>query len=156
MEIAKALILAGRFDGRHGNPEERGSGADLFPIANCPILFHNLKALRAAGVLDMAILTERHHNEPIQRAVGNGHRWELSFARFIDWSPPSGLAGALAVSDEFLGGEPVLVQHGCAFLSERVHALISRFARERLDALALRLAGPARATEITRARWGTS
>ena len=40
---------------------------------------------------------------------------------------------------EYLGGEPVLVQHGGSLLHEHLHAHISRFARDRLDALALRL-----------------
>ncbi len=142
MEIAKALILAGRSGDDCGSPADVRGSAHLFPIANRPVLFHNLEALRAAGVLEAAILTEEEPDEPIRRAVGDGGRWQLS-ARFMDWKPSAGLTGALAAVEEFLGGEPVLVQHGSALLLERMHSHISTFARERLDALALRLPGPA-------------
>lgn len=138
MEIAKALIMAGRTRGDRSPPADLGGDAHLFPIANRPLLFHSLDALRAAGVLEAAILTEREGADPTRRAVGDGGRWRLS-ARFIDWAPSSGIAGALAAVEQYLGGEPVLVQHGSALMHEHLHAHISTFARDRLDALALRL-----------------
>ncbi len=141
MEIAKALILAGRSRQDRGGPADLRGSAHLFPIANRPALFHTLDTLHRAGVLEVAILTEGGSDEPIRRAVGDGGGWEVN-TRFIDWEPTSGLAGALSASEHFLCGEPVLVQHGSALLSERMHAHISTFARERLDALALRLPGP--------------
>ena len=129
MEIAKALILAGS---RH-----------LFPVANRPILFHSLEALRAAGVLEAAILAEREACNAIQRAVVEASEWGM-MVRFVPWEAAVGLAGALATGREFVGNEPVLVQHGDALLRESMHTHISSFARERLDALALRLREPDR------------
>ncbi len=143
MEIAKALIMAGQPRDDGGSPADLCGSAHLFPIANRPLLFHSLEALRAAGVLEAAILTEGEGDELTRRAVGDGGRWQLS-ARFIDWKPSSGLAGALAAVEEYLGGEPVLVQHGSALLHEHLHTHISKFARDRLDALALRLPASAR------------
>jgi glucose-1-phosphate thymidylyltransferase len=143
MEIAKALILAG--SGSDGRPWPTSSAGPrhLFPVANRPILFHNLEALRAAGVLEAAILAEPDARKAIQRAVGDGSDWGL-IVRFAPWRTSVGIGGALAAGRDFVGEEPVLVQHGDALLRERMHSHISAFARERLDALALRLREPDR------------
>ena len=137
MEIAKALILAGSGSDDCTWPVVSGS-RHLFPIANRPILFHNLEALRTAGILEATILAEPEAGEAIKRAVGDGSNWDLS-VRHAAWRSSDGLLGALAAGRDFLRDEPVLVEHGDALLRERMRVHVSAFARERLDALALRL-----------------
>ena len=137
MEIAKALILAGSTGGDAAWPVGPGT-RHLFPVANQPILFHNLEALRAAGILEATILAERDARQAIQRAVGDGRDWDLAL-HHLEWRSEDGLRAALAAGREFLGDEPVLVEHGDALLRELMHGHIAAFARERLDALALQL-----------------
>jgi glucose-1-phosphate thymidylyltransferase len=138
MEIAKALILAGS-----RGPDERPYAAapsrprHLFPVANRPILFHHLEALRAAGVEQATILSDVASVESIAAAVGDGADWRLS-VRHAVYEPGRGLAGALAAGGDFCDGEPVLVQHGDALL-EPIQSHLVAFAQEELDALALRL-----------------
>ena len=145
MEIAKALILAGRAsDDQHWSAVPAGP-KQLFPIANRPILFHNLEALRNAGLLEALILVERDAVDAIERAVGDGSEWGLG-VRYAEYVPAVGLAGALAAGGDFLGDEGVLVQQGDALLRERMYPHLAAFAREHLDALALELAGGAAAT----------
>jgi glucose-1-phosphate thymidylyltransferase len=139
MEIAKALILAGRGCDDRPWPTAPVGPKHLFPVANRPILFHNLEALRAAGLLEATILVEADAGAAIERAVGDGHDWGLSVG-YAEWDPSVGLGGALSAGREFLGEEPVLVQQGDALLREHMHGHIATFARERLDTLALRLA----------------
>ena len=138
MEIAKALILAGpgADDGRW--TRTRGSSAALFPIANRPILFHGLEALREAGVLEAAIVCGGATGEAIRDAVGDGRRWQLS-VRHLDGE--AGVGAALAATRGFVGDEPVFVLQGSALLREHLHPHIAAFAREQLDVLELRLAG---------------
>jgi glucose-1-phosphate thymidylyltransferase len=57
MEIAKAVIMAGQPRDDHGYRADLCGSAHLFPIANRPLVFHALEALRAAGVLEATILT---------------------------------------------------------------------------------------------------
>jgi glucose-1-phosphate thymidylyltransferase len=140
MEIAKALILAGRGCDDRPWPTAPAGPKHLFPIANRPILFHNLEALRSAGVLEAAILVDSDTGSAIERAVGDGRELGLS-VRYREWNSAAGVGAALAAGHDFVGDEPVLVQHGDALLRERMHPHIAAFARERLDALALRLAG---------------
>jgi glucose-1-phosphate thymidylyltransferase len=137
MEIAKALILAGSGSDDCPWPVVPGS-RHLFPVANRPILFHNLEALRAAGILEATILADAEAGRAIEGAVGDGRDWGLT-VHHIPWQSAGGLHGALAAGRDFLADEPVLVEHGDALLRERLHGHISAFAQERLDALALRL-----------------
>jgi len=141
MEIAKALILAGRGHDDRPWPTAPSAPRHLFPIANRPILFHNLEALRAAGILEASILADRDGAQAILQAVGDGRDFGMT-VRYEEWHPALGLGAALAGARKFLGEEPVLVQQGDALLRERMQAHISAFARDQLDALALRLSQP--------------
>jgi glucose-1-phosphate thymidylyltransferase len=145
VEIAKALILAGRNGDDRPWPTAPGP-KHLFPVANRPILHHNLEGLRAAGVLEAAILAEPDAHEAIERAVGDGADWGLTI-KHVEWPASGCLRRALAAGYDFLEDEPVLVQEGDALLRERMHPHIATFAREQLDTLALRLDdGTSRAT----------
>jgi glucose-1-phosphate thymidylyltransferase len=144
MEIAKALILAGRHDDDRPWPIARGVSKHLFPVANRPILFHNLEALRAAGVIEATIMVEAEQGVAIRRAVGDGAAWGLA-VRYAECAQDAGLAAALSNGRGFLHDEPVLVEEGDALLGERIYPHLAAFAREGLDALALRLAAPDRA-----------
>jgi glucose-1-phosphate thymidylyltransferase len=139
MEIARALVLA-EADGGHGPWAAAPTGPKhLFPIANRPILFHNLEALRAAGVLEATILATGATRHAIASVAGDGREWGLKL-QYADWRAADGVREALAVTRDFLAGEPVLVQQGDALLRDRMHGHIATFARERLDTLVLRLA----------------
>lgn len=139
MELAKALILAGRDGTDRPWPTAPGGPKHLFPIANRPILFHHLEELRAAGVLEAAIMVEPGSGDAIAQAVGDGRDWGLD-VRYAAWSAKDGLRGALASVRDFIGDEPVLVQEGDSLLGDRLYGHIQAFSRERLDALALQVA----------------
>jgi glucose-1-phosphate thymidylyltransferase len=141
VEIARALILAEPAGADRPWAAAPSGPKHLFPIANQPILFHNLDALRSAGVLEATILATGETGTALRQAVGDGRRWGISI-RHDEWAPVHGVRGALAIAGDFLAGEPVLVQQGDALLRDRMHGHIAAFAREQLDALALRL-GPA-------------
>src|SRR5690242_15293793 len=89
MEIAKALILAGRRDDDGDWPIAQRAPRHLFPLANRPILFHNLEALRSAGVLEATILVEPESGAAIERAVGDGSDWGLTVG-YADYLPSVG------------------------------------------------------------------
>jgi glucose-1-phosphate thymidylyltransferase len=152
MEIAKALVLVGRGCEDRPWPTAPVVPKHLFPIANRPILFHNLEALRAAGVLEAAILSEPSTSTAIEQAVGDGRDWGLNVTH-VQWSADADgtLGNALASGYDFLEDEPVLVQQGDALLRERMHRHIAAFAHERLDALALRLTAGHAPAQLTRA-----
>jgi glucose-1-phosphate thymidylyltransferase len=143
VEIAKALILAGRTTHDRPWPSVRSGPKHLVPVANRPILFHNLEALRRAGLLEATIAVEPESVQAISAAVGDGSAWNLS-VRYVEWMPATGIGGALAAARGFLADEPVLVGPGDALHREQIHPHIAAFADERIDAMALTLSGAPR------------
>jgi glucose-1-phosphate thymidylyltransferase len=144
MQIAKALVLAGRGPHDRPWPSARSMPKALVPIANRPILFHNLEALRRAGLLEATIAVDPETASAIRAAVGEGSDWGLTI-RYLDCASDIGLGAALATARDFVSDEPVLVQRAGALLRERIQPHIVAFADERLDALTLRLHGHDRA-----------
>jgi glucose-1-phosphate thymidylyltransferase len=138
MEIAKALILTGEGPAGSWWPTAPGVPKHLFPVANQPILFHNLRQLRDAGVREATILVEQAGARMIANAVGDGDEFGLSI-RCSPWESAVGLRGALASGRRFVADEPVLVQRGDALLRSRMAGVMAAFDAEGLDALALEL-----------------
>jgi glucose-1-phosphate thymidylyltransferase len=138
MQIAKALVLAGSGPQDRPWPSVRSMPKALVPVANRPILFHNLEALRRAGLLEATIAVDPETASAIRGAVGDGSDWDLTI-RYLDCATDMRLDAALATARDFISDEPVLVQHAGALMRERIQPHIAAFADERLDALTLRL-----------------
>ena len=138
VEIAKAIVLTGRTADDRPWPSVKVGPKQLVPVANRPILFHNLEALSRGNVLEAVIALEPECAPSIRDAVGDGSRWGLR-VHYSAWHPASGVPGALAAAERFIADEPVLVEHADTLLQERIQPHIAAFARERLDALTLRL-----------------
>jgi glucose-1-phosphate thymidylyltransferase len=143
VEIAKALLLAGRTPHDRPWPSVKSGPKHLVPVANRPILFHNLESLRRAGMLEATMAIEQDTAGPIVDAVGDGSAWGLTI-RFVAWQPSTGMGGALAAAREFIGDEPVLVEPADVLHREHIHPHIAAFAKEGLDAMALRVPGAPR------------
>jgi glucose-1-phosphate thymidylyltransferase len=147
MEIAKALVLAGGTPHGQPWPSVRSVPKPLVPVANRPLLFHDLDALRGAGVLEATIAVEPETAGAIRAAVGDGDDWHMAI-RYAECATDVPLEQALALSRDFLAEEPVLVQHAGALVRERIHPHIAAFAGERLDGLALRTHDAARDSSL--------
>lgn len=139
VEIARAVILA--TPGPHDTPwSSIGAGPKaLVPVATKPILFHAMEALRQAGVLEAAIVTEHDSAAAFRAAVGDGGDWGMSVT-YAETAADSGVHGALGVTRDFIEDEPVVVQRADALLRDRLRDHIVDFARDDLAALELRLA----------------
>lgn len=136
MEIARAIVVA--TPGAKDRPwSSVGTGPKpLVPVATKPILFHTLDTLRAAGVLEAALLTEAHTAATFRSAVGDGARWGIKVS-YAEGEADTDIRGALSVAGHFIDGEPVIIQRADVILRERLREHIVGFAREDLDALAL-------------------
>ena len=138
MEIAKAVILAGR--PRHDQPwpSVPTGSKHLVPLANKPILFHNLEELRRAGVLEANIAVEADTGNSVRSAIRDGSDWHLTVA-YTELDRGAGVHQAAAAARAFTRDEPVLVQRADAVM-EDTHTHIRAFADAELDALVLRIA----------------
>ena len=135
MEIAKAVVLAGECRGSVPWPSVGVPARQLAPVANRPVLFHHLDALESAGVREAAIVTDRATGACIRGAVGDGSDWGLELTH-LEYHGTSSVLACSSVA-RFIGGAPVVVQHGDVLLRERISALGDDFAEHELDALVL-------------------
>src|SRR5262249_10942184 len=113
--LMRALVLAGG-EGSRLRPITHTSAKQLIPIANTPILFHALEAIREAGITEVGIVVGSTAAE-VEAAVGDGSRWGLRVA-YIPQAKPLGIADAVRVATDFVAGEPFLLYLGDNVLLE--------------------------------------
>ncbi|HYB14531.1 MAG TPA: glucose-1-phosphate thymidylyltransferase [Streptosporangiaceae bacterium] len=127
----KALVLAGG-SGTRLRPITHTSAKQLVPVANKPVLFYGLEAIRDAGITEVGIVVG--DTEPtIRSAVGSGQAFGLQVT-YIRQSAPLGLAHAVLVSREFLSDDDFVMYLGDNFIVGGITTLVEEFRASRPDA----------------------
>jgi glucose-1-phosphate thymidylyltransferase len=127
----KALVLAGG-RGTRLRPITHTSAKQLVPIANKPILFYGLEAIRDAGIVDVGIIVGDTHRE-IEAAVGDGSSFGLKVT-YIRQHAPLGLAHAVKIAGEYIGKEPFVMYLGDNLIMGGITDFVSEFQKNRPNA----------------------
>ena len=98
----KGLILSGG-KGTRLYPLTYTRAKHLIPVANEPVLFRVIRAIRAAGITEIGVVTGDTGTE-IEAAVGDGSLWGVNVT-FIPQDNPAGLAHAVKISEDFIGND---------------------------------------------------
>jgi glucose-1-phosphate thymidylyltransferase len=130
----KGLILSGGA-GTRLRPITHTSAKQLVPVANKPVLFYGLEAMRAAGIEEVGIVVGDTRAE-IEAAVGDGSRFGLAVT-YLPQDAPLGLAHAVLISEAFLGDSPFVMYLGDNLLKEGIAPFVREFEESRPDALIL-------------------
>lgn len=130
----KALITAGG-RGTRLRPITHTSNKHLIPIANKPMIYYALEAVRDVGIDKVGIIVNRTRYE-IENVVGNGSDFGLSVT-YIEQPEPLGLAHCLMVAESYLAGESFVFYLGDNILAGGIKDFASRFESENPDALLL-------------------
>jgi glucose-1-phosphate thymidylyltransferase len=120
----KALVLAGGA-GTRLRPITHTSAKQLVPVANKPVLFYGLEAIRDAGIIDVGIVVGDTAPE-IQAAVGDGSSFGIR-TTYIRQQAPLGLAHAVLVARDFLGDDDFVMYLGDNFIVGGINTLIDEF-----------------------------
>jgi glucose-1-phosphate thymidylyltransferase len=127
----KALVLAGG-RGTRLRPITHTSAKQLVPIANKPILFYGLEAIRDAGIIDVGIVVGDTRRE-IEEAVGDGSAFGLKVA-YIWQEAPLGLAHAVKIAADYVGKEPFVMYLGDNLIMGGITDFVSEFQKNRPNA----------------------
>jgi len=130
----KGLILSGG-KGTRLRPLTFTQAKQLVPVANKPVLFYGIEALKEAGVEDIGIVVGDTKDE-IKEAAGDGSRWGLRIT-YIEQEAPMGLAHAVKISKGFLGDEPFVMYLGDNILKSGIKSLVEEFKEKKPNSLIL-------------------
>ena len=113
-------------------PITHTSAKQLVPVANKPVLFYGLEAIRDAGITAVGMVVGDTEPE-IRSAVGSGREFGLDVT-YIQQSSPLGLAHAVLMAREFLGEDDFVMYLGDNFIVGGITALVQEFRVARPDA----------------------
>jgi glucose-1-phosphate thymidylyltransferase len=127
----KALVLSGG-SGSRLRPITHTSAKQLLPVANKPVLFYGLEAIRDAGITDVGIVVGETE-AAIRAAVGDGSDFRIN-ATYLRQEAPLGLAHAVLIARDFLGDEDFVMYLGDNFIVGGIASLVDEFRAGRPDA----------------------
>jgi glucose-1-phosphate thymidylyltransferase len=127
----KALVLAGGA-GTRLRPITHTSAKQLVPVANKPVLFYGLEALRDAGVVETGVIVGDTEAE-IRAAVGDGSAFGLKVT-YLRQEAPLGLAHAVLIASDFLGDDDFVMYLGDNFIVGGISDIVDEFRRDKPDA----------------------
>ena len=108
------------------------SAKQLLPVANKPVLFYGLEAIRDAGIVDVGIVVGAT-GRSVRAAVGDGSDFGLR-VRYLTQSAPLGIAHAVLVARRFLRDDDFVLYLGDNFIVGGISWLVGQFGAARPDA----------------------
>ncbi len=130
----KGLILSGG-KGTRLRPLTFTQAKQLVPVANKPVLFYGIEALRDAGIREIGIIVGDTREE-IREACGDGGRWGVRIT-YIEQDQPLGLAHAVLVARDFLGSDTFVMYLGDNILKSGITSLVETFKARKPSSLIL-------------------
>ena len=132
----KGLILAGGA-GTRLRPLTYSSAKQLVPVANKPVLFYGIEAMRDAGIEDITIVVSPGApGREIAERAGDGARWGIKIG-YVVQEEALGLAHAVLTGEEAIGESPFVVYLGDNLLRDGIQAMVDQFRSNKPDALIL-------------------
>ncbi len=120
----KGLILSGG-KGTRLRPLTYTRAKQLVPVANKPVLFYGIEAMKEAGIQDLGIIVGDTKKEIIE-AVGDGSAWGMNVT-FIEQEAPLGLAHAVLTAQDFIGEDSFVMYLGDNLILNGIKALVDEF-----------------------------
>lgn len=105
--MTKGIVLAGGMGTRMA-PCTTVTNKHLLPVGNCPMVFHPLNLLKKMGIKDIMVIVGGESIGEFLELMGSGAKYGLNLT-FRVQDEPSGIAGALLLTEDFVGESNVAV-----------------------------------------------
>lgn len=104
----KGVIIAGGL-GTRLYPLTFATNKHLLPVYDKPMVFYPLRTLVEAGIKEILIVTGGPHAGDFLHVLNNGKDLGVSHLEYAYQEGEGGIAAALALAEDFVGRDPVLV-----------------------------------------------
>ena len=132
----RGVILAGG-TGSRLDPLTRITNKHLLPVYDRPMILWAIEALVEAGVRDLMLVTGGTHAGEFLRLLGNGHQWGIERLFYAYQERPGGIAEALGLAEQFVGGQPVIVMLADNVFETSLRPTVERFLMQQRGARVL-------------------
>jgi len=129
----KGVITAGGL-GTRLLPMTRVTNKHLLPVYDRPMIFYPIQALAQAGIEDIMIITGGNHAGDFLPLLGDGREFGLKRLHYTYQAREGGIAEALSLTREFVGGDNVAVMLGDNIIEKNIVAYVEKFRRQQRGA----------------------
>lgn len=100
----KGIVMCGG-SGSRLSPSTMAITKHLLPVYDKPMVYYSLSVPMLAGIRDILVICTSRDLEAMRRLLGDGSAFGLSLSYALQ-ERPGGIAEALLVGEDFIGGEP--------------------------------------------------
>ena len=131
----KGIILAGG-TGSRLYPLTKVTNKHLLPVGKYPMIYHAIARLKEAGITDQLVVTGKEHMGDVVNLLGSGREFGVTFTYKVQ-DEAGGIAQALGLAEQFVGGERMVVVLGDNVFSASIAPFVERFQTEGAGAMIL-------------------
>ena len=124
----KGIVLAGG-TGSRLFPLTKVTNKHLLPEGQAPMIWHPVWKLKKGGIEEILIVTGTEHMGAVVGCLGSGKEFGCRFTYKVQ-DEAGGIAQALALAENFAGGEPVCVILGDNIFQEELAPQVEAFGRQ--------------------------
>ncbi len=124
----KGVVLAGG-TGSRLFPLTKVTNKHLLPVGKKPMIYYPIEALLKAGITEVLIVTGTEHMGDVVSLLGSGKDFKCRFTYKVQ-DEAGGIAQALALAENFAGGDAVTVILGDNIIQDDITPYVKNFEKQ--------------------------